>query len=130
MQIGELARRAGVSSDTIRYYERMGLLDPPRRTRGGYRDYGAGAVEDLRFVRKAQAVGLRLRDVREVLEIAAGGRPPCEHVRATVRARLEEVDQRLAELRALRGKLRRLQARLEGAPARRAACRCAAIESL
>ncbi len=129
MRIGELAKTAGVTPDTIRYYEREGLLPPPERTPGGYRDYGPEVVDDLQFIKKAQALGLKLSHVREVLEISSGGKPPCEHVRATVSARLTEVEQRLKELRALRSTLRQTLERLDGAPPPMAGCRCAVIES-
>ncbi len=129
MRIGELAKSAGVTPDTVRYYEREGLLAPPPRTPSGYRDYGPEALDDLRFVKKAQAMGLKLTDVREVLEISSGGRQPCEHVRATVSARLAEVETRLRELRALRATLRETLERLDLAPPPRAGCRCTVIES-
>ncbi len=82
MRNGELAKTAGVTPDTIRFYEREGLIAAPPRTPSGYRDYGPEVLDDLVFIKKAQLLGLRLRDVREVLEISSGGRPPCEHVRA------------------------------------------------
>jgi DNA-binding transcriptional MerR regulator len=129
MRIGELAHTVGVTADTIRYYEREGLLPVPRRTPGGYRDYGPEVLDDLRFIKKAQALGLKLRDVREVLDISSGGKPPCEHVRATVSARLAEVERRLKELRALRATLRETLERLDRAPPPKAGCRCAVIES-
>ena len=129
MRIGELAKTAGVTPDTIRYYEREGLLPPPERTPSGYRDYGPGVMEDLLFIKKAQALGLKLSDVREVQEISSGGKPPCEHVRATVSARLVEVEERLHELRALRATLRGTLERLDRAPPPKAGCRCTVIES-
>ena len=130
MRIGELAKKAGVTPDTIRYYEREGLLPQARRTASRYRDYGPEVVDDLRFIKKAQTLGLRLRDVREVLEISSGGKAPCEHVRATVEARLSDVEQRLRELRALRSTLRTTLDRLDDAPKPKAGCRCEVIESL
>jgi len=129
MRIGEIAKSAGVTPDTIRYYEREGLLPLADRTPSGYRNYGPEVVEDLQFIKKAQALGLRLSAVREVLEISAGGKPPCEHVRATVSARLTEVEQRLKDLRALRSTLRETLERLDRAPKPKAGCRCAVIES-
>ncbi len=129
MRIGELAKTAGVTPDTIRYYEREGLLLPPERTPSGYRDYGPGVMDDLLFIKKAQASGLKLGDVREVMQIAAGGRPPCEHVRTTVTTRLAEVEERLRELRSLRSTLKATLVRLDRAPAPKAGCRCAVIES-
>ncbi len=130
MRIGELAKTAGVTPDTIRYYEREGLLPSPQRTESGYRDYGPGVMEDILFIKKAQALGLKLSDVREVLEISLGGKPPCEHVRATVSARLVEVEERLRELRALRATLRETLERVDRAPAPKAGCKCAVIEAV
>ena len=129
MRIGQLAKRAAITTDTIRYYEREGLLPPAARTVSGYRDYEPGVMEDLLFIKKAQALGLKLSDVREVLEISSGGKPPCEHVRATVSARLVEVEERLRELRALRATLRETLERLDRAPPPKAGCRCVVIES-
>lgn len=129
MRIGELAKTAGVTTDTIRYYERAGLLPSPQRTESGYRDYGPGVMEDLLFIKKGQALGLKLSDVREVLEISSGGKPPCEHVRATVSARLADAEKRLRELRALRATLRETLERLDRAPAPNAGSRCVVIES-
>ncbi len=129
MRIGELAKSAGVTPDTIRYYEREGLLPSPDRTPSGYRDYGPEALDELLFIKKAQASGLKLDGVREVLEISSGGRVPCDHVRATISTRLVEVEARLRELRALRSTLRQTLERLDRAPAPKAGCRCAVIES-
>ncbi len=129
MRIGDLAKQVGVTPDTIRYYEREGLLPAAERTPGGYRDYGPDAVNDLLFIKKAQALGLKLSDVREVLEISSGGKPPCEHVRATVSARLVEVEERLRDLRALRATLRETLERVDRAPPPKAGCRCVVIES-
>lgn len=128
MRIGELAQRAGLSTDTIRYYERLGLLSAPARGQNRYRNYDANAMEDLDFIRKARASGLKLSDVRDVMQIADGGRTPCDHVRATITARLAEVEERLRELRSLRTTLKATLARL-GRSAPRAGCRCTAIES-
>ncbi len=130
MRIGELAKTAAVTPDTIRYYEREGLLPAAERTRNGYRDYGPEALEDLLFIKKAQALGLKLADIGEVLEISARGKPPCEHVRATVTARLAEVEGRLRELRGLRATLRETLVRLDRAPKPKTGCRCAVIESV
>lgn len=128
MRIKELAGRAGVATDTVRYYERVGLLGPAPRAPNGYRQYDEATLEDLRFIHKAQALGLKLRDIREVMEIAAGGRAPCEHVQAALESRLEEVEARLRELRSLRTTLREALGRLDRAPKRQVRCRCPVIE--
>lgn len=129
MRIKELGDHAGVQPDTIRYYERVGLLGPARRAPNGYRDYDKAALEDLQFIHKAKALGLRLRDIRDVMEIAAGGRSPCAHVRTSLESRLHEVDLRLRELRSLRATLRDALARIDRSPRRKKQCRCPVIET-
>ena len=78
LRIAELARAVQVSTDTVRYYERIGLLPPPRRTAGGYRDYDAGAVDRLRFIQGAQRLGLHLVDIGHLLAVRDTGDCPCE----------------------------------------------------
>ena len=129
MRIGELAEQAGVSTDTIRYYERVGLLTPPARGRNRYREYGRGALEDMQFIKKAQLLGLKLDDIRTVLEISAGGQPPCDHVRSIVAAHLTDVEQKLRELRELRATLETTLAKLDTDQVSVGGCRCAVIES-
>ena len=129
LRIGELSVLAGVSTHALRYYERVGILPRPPRTPSGYRMYPSDAVDQLAFIKKAQALGLRLADVREVLEISSGGRQPCEHVRELVHARLREVEDRLRQLRDLRRTLRETLTLLDDAPDPSAGCRCPVIES-
>ncbi len=105
MLIGEVVRESGFTRDTIRYYERVGLLTPAARGRNRYREYGTGAVDDLQFIKKAQLLGLKLNDIHTVLEISAGGQPPCDHVRSVVVAHLTDVERKLSELRDLRATL-------------------------
>lgn len=128
LRIGELASLAGATADTLRYYERLGLLPRPARTRGGYRLYERAAVERIALIRKASALGLTLREVREVLEIASGGRDPCWHVRGLLERRLAEVRARIADLRSLEGTLAKTLSRAVRSPAGRA-CVCNIIES-
>jgi MerR family transcriptional regulator, copper efflux regulator len=111
MQIGELAARSGVPAKTIRYWEAVGLMPPPERIASGYRDYDAVAADRTRFIRRAQASGLTLGQIRQVLDISDEGNPPCEHVGTVVAERLAEIENRLAELRATRAHLRRLAER-------------------
>ena len=124
-----MARHAGVTPDTVRFYEREGLLPEPPRTPGGYRDYDADALDDLSFIKKGQALGLRLSEIREVLDITADGRAPCDHVRGAISARLDEVDARMAELRILRTTLRETLVRLDLEQRPIPGCRCAVIEA-
>jgi DNA-binding transcriptional MerR regulator len=101
MKIGELARRGGTTAKTIRFYEQAGLLPAPARTPTGYRDYEPDFVDRLEFVRRAQAAGLSLREVRQVLAIADRGDAPCGHVVGILQARLDHVRAMLAELAGL-----------------------------
>ena len=102
MRVGELARAAGIAPDTVRYYERAGLLAPPRRTPGGYRAYGSEAVDRLRFIQGAQRLGLRLRDIVDLLAVRDTGVCPCEPAEQLLGRRLAELDAELARLAALR----------------------------
>ncbi len=126
--IGHLAEQAGVTTDTLRYYERMRLLPPAPRSNGGYRLYDPGVADRVAFIRKAQALGLTLEDVREILRIADAGTPPCEHVRAALERRLRDVEARIAELDSLRRVLARALRRSRSRPLARS-CVCQIIES-
>lgn len=90
--------------------------------------YGPAAVERLEFIGKGQALGLRLDDIKEVLDISEGGREPCEHVRELIGERLRETETRLQELEGLRGTLRRTLERFDRIESADANCRCRVIE--
>jgi DNA-binding transcriptional MerR regulator len=111
MRIGEVAGRAAVPAKTIRFWEDQHLLPPPARTPGGYRDYDPAILERLAFIRHAQAAGLTLDAIRQVLDIGDGGQPPCVHVAGLIARRLTEVEARLAELARTRDQLAALAAR-------------------
>ena len=119
LRSGALARRAGVSSDTLRHYERIGLLPPPERAPNGYRVYPANAANRVLLVQRALAFGFTLEGLARVLRARDGGHPPCREVRRLAGARLEEVESTLADLTALRDALRAVlrdwDARLAGA---------------
>jgi MerR family transcriptional regulator, copper efflux regulator len=102
MRIGELAREAGLNPQTLRYYERIGLLRPGARSAGGYRLYTAREARRLAFIRRAQRLGLSLTAIAEILAARDGGAAPCARVRALAEARVAQIDRQLAELRALR----------------------------
>ena len=114
MKIGEVAGRAGVPAKTIRFWEDQQLLPPPARTPAGYRDYGPLILERLAFIRHAQAAGLTLEQIRQVLGIRDGGQPPCVHVTGLITRRLAEVEARLADLARARDQLTALAARAAG----------------
>jgi DNA-binding transcriptional MerR regulator len=103
--VAELAAAVGVPPDTVRYYERTGLLKPPRRTSAGYRSYDDGAVDRMRFIQGAQRLGLRLADIRTLLEIRDTGTCPCEPAGDLLRRRLAEVDAEITRLVALRAEM-------------------------
>ena len=105
MRIGEVAGRSGVPAKTIRFWEDRHLLPPPARTPAGYRDYGPEVLERIGFIRHAQAAGLTLDAIGQILGIRDGGQPPCVHVTALITKRLAEVDARLAELARARDQL-------------------------
>lgn len=106
VRAGELARAAGVSTDTLRHYERKRVLGAPRRSSNGYREYPPEALERVLLVRRALAFGFTLDELARVLRTRERGGVPCREVRALAAGKLEEVESRLRELRALRGELR------------------------
>lgn len=100
--ISQVAAQVGVRPGTIRYYERVGLLASPDRSPNGYRSFGEKDVERLRFIRGAQRLGLRLRDIRELLAILDKGACPCGHTAMLVNRRLADLDTQIASLKRLR----------------------------
>ena len=104
----EAGRRCGVSTDTLRHYERLGLIARPRRAANGYREYTAEVVERVRVIRAAVAVGFTLVELAAIFRMRARGEAPCRSVRSLARAKLADLDDRLAELGRLRDRLRAL----------------------
>jgi len=98
MTIGALARGAGVGVETVRYYQRLGLMPEPQRRPGQIRRYGNGDLERLRFIRAAKSLGFNLRDVEQLLRLEASG--SCEEVSQVVRARSREVARQIESLNA------------------------------
>lgn len=111
MRIGEVARRAGVSVKTIRYYERVGILPPAIRESNGYRSYDPAVLDRLTFTRASQAVGLHLGEIREIIAFRERGEPPCSYVLDLIEDRAAELTTRITELEALRAELRNLAQR-------------------
>jgi DNA-binding transcriptional MerR regulator len=126
MRIGEAAARSGVSRDTLRYYERKGLLPQPPRTLNGYRDYPDGIVDRVRFVRAALEFGFSVKQIGSFLRSRNAGRPPCREVRRAAQQIAADIDRRIAELTAARAAMtetlaawdERLDASTTGVPAR------------
>jgi MerR family copper efflux transcriptional regulator len=114
MRIGELADRSGVPVKTIRYYEEIGVLAEADRMPSGYRDYDDGAIDRLAFVRAAQAVGLTLGEIRQIVALRERGETPCTHVVGLIERRAREIERRIAEMQRLRAELGRLAERARG----------------
>lgn len=113
MKISELAASTHTTAKTLRFYEEFGLLPPPERTAGGYRDYDDSAKQRLAFIRSAQALGLTLAQVRDLLSIREDGRAPCAAATELIVAHIDRLSIRIREMQALRRDLRRLRARAQ-----------------
>jgi DNA-binding transcriptional MerR regulator len=105
LKIGEVSKRSGIGIEALRFYERMGLLGRPARTNSGYRLYDQEVIERLSFIKKAQVLGLTLSEIAQIISEKAAGQSPCTHVREIVRKRLQELDERMAEMRRYRREL-------------------------
>lgn len=108
MQSGELARLAGLSSDTLRHYERLGILPKPPRTAGGYRDYPSHTLERVRLIRRALSVGFSLPELTTILKIRDQGGVPCHRVRSIAQAKLAQVKEKIRELVVMRKQLEQI----------------------
>lgn len=108
VRIGQLAERASTTTKTIRFYERTGLLPDADRTPAGYRIYDERVLGRLRFIKAAQAAGLTLAEIAEVIAAREHSGPPCSHVTTLLTEHAADLDRRLAELHALRDEVQRL----------------------
>lgn len=106
LRIGQVAQRAGVSTDTIRYYERLGLLPKPQRSPARYREYTENIVSRITLVRNAMRFGFSLSEIRGFLRVREAGGKPCHQVRQSAQTILDRVDQQIAELTATRETMR------------------------
>ena len=122
MTIGRLADAADVSVDTVRYYERRGLLAEPRRTPGGFRDYDADALRRLRALRRAQTLGFTLDEAADLLALSRDQHADAEAVRERTLEKIADLDARIAELERTRGALRELADSCGGRHDTRAEC--------
>jgi DNA-binding transcriptional MerR regulator len=109
LTIGRLGTLGDIEPKTLRYYDRVGLVRPTARTPAGYRVYTEDAVERLRFIRRAKALGMALADIRRILAVRDEGAPPCQHVLAVVGQNLAKVQAQIVQLERLRTDLRRFQ---------------------
>jgi Cu(I)-responsive transcriptional regulator len=114
LSIGKLAEATGVKVETIRYYERAGLIAPPARTSGNYRSYGKADLARLRFVRRTRDLGFTLEEVRAMLDLAEQRDKSCATIDAIAAAHLQEVDRKIADLQGLRRELIKIIASCAG----------------
>ncbi len=132
LRIGELAKKLGLNAQTIRYYERIGLLPEPERTEAGYRLYRDEDLRRLKFVKNARNAGLTLGEIKEVLAFHERGEAPCSYVTGAIARRAEEVDRQITELTKFKKELDRLheQARVRPAGEAKPDRYCHIIESV
>lgn len=114
LKTGELAKRAGVNVETLRFYEREGLVPEPPRRVSGYREYPVESVRLIRFIKRAQELGFSLREVRELLALRVEPGTTCSDVREKTQAKVAEVRQKIADLRAIERALKTLTTTCSG----------------
>ena len=127
MSSGELAKSAGVNPETLRFYERRGLLPKPHRAPNGHRRYGDETIERLQLIRRAQTLGFSLPEIAALLEAMNDPQADCADVCAAVQDKLDEMDRLLAQLRSQRKRLVRLR---DACPQVRPLRECPVIEEL
>jgi DNA-binding transcriptional MerR regulator len=108
LRSGQLARECGVSTDTLRHYERVGVLSKPRRTQAGYRQYSPEAVKRVRLVRRALGMGFTLEELARILKVRDSGGAPCREVRSLAKTKLDQVSRKIEDLCDLRDYMRRV----------------------
>ncbi len=127
LRIGQVAAGASVNVETVRYYERTGMLAAPTRTAAGYRQYDVEAVSRIRFIRHAQALGFSLKEIRDLLALRIRHGAACGAIERKTRNKIALIDDKLRELTALRRTLKRLVASCE---ARQTTAECPVLETL
>lgn len=129
--IGELAARTGMTPDALRYYERLGVMAPVRRTTGGYRVYTGETIERVRFIKQAQLHGLTLAEIRELLQVEKrGGVGRCRRVQRLLQRKLTELDTRLMQLQEFRRSLQGYLAQCDRTLAESPEAECPVVEDL
>ncbi len=108
LTIGKVARSAGLAIDTVRYYEREGLIEKPARTASGYRHYRADVIARLRFIRQAKELGFTLTEIRELLTLKVAPGKSCADVKSRAEAKIADVEQRIAQLARMKRALTKL----------------------
>ena len=128
LTIGSVAQQAGVNIETLRYYERKGIVPKPPRTSSNYRLYSEETVRRVRFVKRAQELGFSLREIKELLALRATRGAKCRDVGRQALQKIEEIDEKIQTLEAMKDVLRKLVK--ECASTRAPASDCAILESL
>ncbi len=105
LKIGEVAKASGIGIEALRFYERGGLLGRPARTQSGYRVYDSAVLQRLDFIKRAQVIGFSLEEIKRIIADKQAGHSPCLEVREIVRHRLDELDQRMKEMKKYRREL-------------------------
>jgi DNA-binding transcriptional MerR regulator len=107
LKIGEVSKLTGIGIEALRFYERSGLLGVPARTNSGYRVYDRTVLEQLDFIKRAQILGFTLDEIKQIINEKKAGQSPCTHVREIVRRRLDDLDERMREMKRHRNELAR-----------------------
>ncbi len=107
-KIGDLSEKTGISTEAIRYYERIGLIPEPQRADNGYRVYTQPDVERLNFIRRARALDIALDEIDEILAFRERDEPPCSHVMMVMERRIEEIENRIRDLQKMRDEIKHL----------------------
>lgn len=127
LNTGTLARRAGVNKQTIRYYERIGLIEPAPRNESGYRIYSEAVVDRIRFIQRSKDLGFQLTEIEELLNLRIDGRTNCDRVREKAREKREDVRRKIIDLKQMEKVLGQL---IESCASRNPTTKCPILESL
>ena len=114
MTIGEMAKNAGVGVETVRFYEREGLLPEPPRRSSGYRQYSPEALRRLQFIRRTKELGFSLEEIRELMELRVDPRTSCGEVKRRAEDKITDIEKKMAELRRMKKALGRLASSCSG----------------
>lgn len=114
MTIGQVAKRGAVNIETVRYYERQGLIPPPPRRESGYREYPEGTVRRIRFIKRAQELGFSLKEIAELLALRVGPGTTCTDVRRLAAVKIGEIEEKMETLGKMKGVLAQLTTECEG----------------
>lgn len=127
MKVGEVARKAGVSVQTLHYYERVGILKPKTRLDSGYRDYDETAIRIIRFIKHAQELGFSLDEIQGLLELRANKKTKCEKVQGQAVHHLQDVDSKIRKLQAIK---QTLEALVRDCKSRKTEAECPLLDCL